>query len=279
MLLIHLQLVKGFVSAGGNKYNSRSQKIITTELRGGYDATIGVDPSAPIQFFAMPGMTCPYAQRTHIALKELGLPFDFTEISDVKADWYLRINPRGKVPAIRIPNSDFAIYESAICNEFLCDYSSTSLQQKHQLMPVDPLMRAKIRLLNDHCDNVFAKTQFTFLMNKDVAKDETLCNEMETALSVYENALVESGGPYLIGQDFTIADVHVLPFLKRLVITLKHWKNYQIPEEKFPKLLAWLNSCLERESVKETSMTDERTIETYKRFVEADYKFGGLNKN
>ena len=269
--LFCIQFTNGFVS------NSYHQRIIS-ELRGGYDATIGADPSTPLQFFTMPSNTCPYAQRTHITLQELQLPFDVTEVTGIpKPDWFLSINPRGKVPTLRIPTANYAVvYESAICNEFLCDYA-TSIQQEHKLMPSDPFVRAKIRLLNDHCDNVFAKTQFTYLMNKEADKDDELCAEMESTLATYEEAL--SKGPYLLGDNFTLADIHVFPFIQRLVITLKHYKNYELPKEKFPKLLAWIDTCLARESVKQSSMSTEQTIEVYGRFVNADYKFGGLNKN
>ena len=181
---------------------------------------------------------------------------------------------------MRIPTADYAVvYESAICNEFLCDYATTILKQQHTLMPTDPFLKAKIRLLNDHCDNIFAKTQFTYLMNKDVEKDEELCAEMEGALGEYEEALVKSKGPYLLGGEFTLADVHVLPFLQRLVITLKHWKDYELPKEKFPKLSKWIDACLGRESVQKSSMSKEKTIEVYERFVGNNYNFGGLNKN
>ena len=138
-------------------------------------------------------------------------------------------------------------------------------------------MKANIRLLNDHCDNVFSKTLFTYLMNKDDEADESLRAEMEHALKCYEDTLVKSKGPYLMGE-FSLADLHVFPFIQRLVITLKHWKDYALPSDKFPKLLAWHDSCLERESVRESSMSKEKTIEVYERFVVADYKFGGLNK-
>ena len=270
-------LASGFVRAGRIPYHHR----IISELKGGSDATIGAAPSTPpLQFFTMPGNTCPYAQRTMIALKELQLPFDITEVSGMpKPDWFLSINPRGKVPTLRVPTADYAIiYESAICNEFLCDYA-TSIEQEHTLMPTDPFIRARIRLLNDHCDNVFAKTQFTYLMNKEDDKDDELCTDMESALNTYEEALVGSKGPYLLGGDFTLADVHVFPFIQRLVITLKHYKDYELQKDKFPKLLAWIDICLARESVKESSMTEEKTISVYDRFVNGDYKFGGLNKN
>mmetsp|Transcript_12403 Transcript_12403/g.23246 ORF Transcript_12403/g.23246 Transcript_12403/m.23246 type:complete len:295 (+) Transcript_12403:94-978(+) len=248
---------------------------------GGYDATIGADPSTPLQFFTLPGNTCPYAQRTLITLYELGIPFDVTEVSGrPMPDWYLKINPRGKVPAIRIPTCDYeVVYESAICNEFLCDYATHVLKMHQELMPQDPMMRARIRLLNDHCDNIFSKTQFTYLMNKEKERDIQLANDMEEALMVYEKALDKSGGPYLLGNQFTLADLHVLPFIQRLVVSLRHWKDYKLPQDKFPRLLVWFSSCLERESVKTSSMDDGKIIEVYQRFMDVNYSFGGLNKN
>eukprot|EP00979_Chaetoceros_neogracilis_P012473 scaffold3337_cov256-Chaetoceros_neogracile.AAC.7 len=268
-------------SSSGFAFSKHTNKSTSLGM-GGYDATIGADPSTPLQFFLFPGNTCPNAQRTHIALHELGIPFDITEVSGHPApDWYLKINPRGKVPAIRIPSCDYeVIHDSAICNEFLCDYASSTLKKDHNLMPQDPILRARARLLNDHCDSVLGKAQFTFLMNKDTEEDAKLAAEVEKALEVYEEALNNSDdGPFLLGAEFTLADLHVLPFIQRLVITLRHWKNFEIPSSKFVKLLVWLDVCLERDSVKQSSMTKEKTLEIYKIFVESDYAFGGLNEN
>mmetsp|Transcript_13080 Transcript_13080/g.15353 ORF Transcript_13080/g.15353 Transcript_13080/m.15353 type:complete len:289 (-) Transcript_13080:133-999(-) len=248
---------------------------------GGYDATIGADPSTLLQFFTTPGNTCPYAARTYMVLKELEIPFDMTEVSTQdKPDWYLNINPRGKVPAIRLPGLDnLVVYESAICCEFLCDYSATNLNVPTTLMPEDAIQRACIRLLNDHCDNVFSMTQFTFLMNKDESKDEELSRAMEDALITYEEALEKRGGPYLMGKIFTLSDVHILPFILRLIVSLRHYKNYELPLDKFPKLLAWYDLCSKRDSVKGASLTEDKIIDIYGMFIKIKYKFGGLNKN
>jgi len=51
-----INLATGFVSSAG-------MPRILTDIRGGYDATVGTDPSTPFQFFTLPGCTCPYAQR------------------------------------------------------------------------------------------------------------------------------------------------------------------------------------------------------------------------
>jgi len=254
----------------------------TTLKMGGYDATVGVDPSTPIQFFTLPGNACPYAQRTCIVFNELEVPVDVIEVSGLpKPDWFLKINPSGKVPTIRVPafGGQEIITESAICNEFLCDYSSSVLGKEQHLMPPNPISRAQIRLLNDHCDNVFTKTQFTFLMNKDEEKDRALADEMETTLTVYEEAIEKYGGPFLLGETFTLADVHIYPFILRLIVTLGHWKNYHLPSDKFPRLLNWFHACSQLKSVQEAAISEEKIIEVYTRFMDVNYKFGGLNQN
>uniref|UniRef100_A0A7S1BU69 GST N-terminal domain-containing protein n=1 Tax=Corethron hystrix TaxID=216773 RepID=A0A7S1BU69_9STRA len=279
-ILALLQIVDGLLPFSTTK--TRHYLFPASPLRmGGYDATVGTNPSTPIQFFTTPGNTCPYAARTFIVLKELDLPFDMTEVSGrPKPDWYLKINPRGKVPAIRVPAlENEVIYESAICCEFLCDHAPASIGAPTTLLPDDSVSRARIRLLNDHCDNVFTKTQFTFLMNKDEVKDRELSLEMENALLVYEEALKRSGGPFMMGKQFTLADVHLLPFILRLKVSLYHFKNYELSLEKFPKFLAWYDLCSQRESVKEASLTEEKIIEIYEMFTKMDYSFGGLNRN
>mmetsp|Transcript_44605 Transcript_44605/g.93606 ORF Transcript_44605/g.93606 Transcript_44605/m.93606 type:complete len:234 (+) Transcript_44605:49-750(+) len=229
-----------------------------------------------IQFFILKGNVCPYAHRTYITLLELRIPFDLVEIEGSgahKPDWFLKINPLGKVPSLAVPttnetdNDYFAVYESAICNEFLCDYASMTLQREHRLMPAnDPFARATIRLLNNHGD-VFVKSFMSFLRNVDDAEDEELRNKLEAAVAKYEDTLVTNRGPYLLGKEYTMADVHIFPFMRRLVITLKHFKDYEMPREKFPNVLSWLDACFERESAKKSSLSPEKTIESYTRLL------------
>lgn len=250
-------------------------KLSETSINmGGYNSNIGVDPSIPIQFFMFPNNTCPYAQRTHITLLELDIPFDLQTVRKGE-DWYRKINPLGKVPALRLPSTD-VVYESAICNEYLCDLALES--DRHSLMPKNSLMKAKIRILNHYCDEL-GKAQFTFLMNKDSEKDKILIQDMEKALQVYEDSLRKEGGSYLMGEVFTMADVHVFPFIQRLIITLLFFKKYEIPSAKFPLLLNWFVLCSGRESIQQSSMNSDKTIEVYQGFVNANYDFGGLNTN
>lgn len=199
---------------------------------------------------------------------------------------YLDINPRGKVPAVVNTKDGAVVYESAICDEYLSDLArelggagSTSTGRYSKLMPVNPAERASLRLLNDHVDNTLSPAQFTLLMNKDEEKDKELIEKLEEALTFLEESLTKTGGPYLMGEDFSLADVHVLPFFLRLTITLDHYKGYKLQKEKFPNLLQWFDRCSGRESVKPSAKSREEIISVYDRFIKVDYAFGGLNKN
>src|SRR5436190_6711492 len=54
----------------------------------------------------------------HIALEELGVPFELSR-ADVKSADYRRVNPKGKVPALAAPEG--TITESVAIVEWLCD--------------------------------------------------------------------------------------------------------------------------------------------------------------
>lgn len=90
--------------------------------------------------------TCPYAQRTRMVLAHKRLPFELTEIDlGNKPDWFLRISPYGKVPALRV--GEVVLYESAIINEYLDEAYPVS-----PLLAEDPLERASQRILADFSD-------------------------------------------------------------------------------------------------------------------------------
>jgi glutathione S-transferase len=48
-----------------------------------------------------------------MVLEELGLPYNMhvKELSEVKDEDFLKINPNGRLPAIHDPNSDITLWE------------------------------------------------------------------------------------------------------------------------------------------------------------------------
>ncbi len=59
----------------------------------------------------------PNCHKASIVLEELGIPYEFKNIDVVKneqkEEWFLKINPNGRVPAIVDQNNnDFPVFES-----------------------------------------------------------------------------------------------------------------------------------------------------------------------
>jgi glutathione S-transferase len=244
---------------------------------------------------------CPYAARTWTTLLELGLPFDAVEVSfrDEKPQWFLDVNPRGKVPALVNNGDGTVVYESAICDEYLSDLAREMADSGGgggensgeaggggrsrfwKLMPTGASSRAALRLLNDRVDAELNPALYTFLTCRDPASEPRLVEDLERALGVLQQSIRDNGGgPYLMGDEFTLADIHVLPFFLRMTVSLRHFKQYELPPDKFADLLRWYELCLQRPSVKVgTVKSDDTIIEVYRRFVDQNYAFGGLNRN
>jgi glutathione S-transferase len=94
-------------------------------------------------------------------------------------------------------------------------------------MPKSAAEKARLRLLCDFFDLDVVPAQYTYFMNRNETQETELQQKqaLEDKLSVLEMALEASGGPFLMGQQFTLADVHVLPFYMRMVASLDHFKG------------------------------------------------------
>jgi glutathione S-transferase len=219
---------------------------------------------------------CPYAQRTWIVLEEKGLEYD-RKLIDVRnaseRQWYVEhVNPLGKVPSIRDTADGTIVYESGVVNEYL---EQKFAGDGSSLMPTDAAGCATVRLWNHHLNSKLAPAHFTYLMNKNASADAEKRAELESALRYYEDNLV---GPYLLGEQFTLADVSALPFFERLIFSCQRFKQYEIPQS-MPRLRAWLDMAMGRPAFLATKRPEEKLEEVYKRFLDVNYKFGGLNRN
>ena len=91
---------------------------------------------------------CPWAHRSQIALRELNLPFEtvIVDLSVPRTPEYLKINPRGLVPALDYNGT--ILTESAIVSQFLVDTHPSHLE-KASSDEGGPLQRAKINFFVD----------------------------------------------------------------------------------------------------------------------------------
>ena len=153
------------------------------------------------------GTTCPFSQRCRIVLYEKGMDFEVVDIDlDNKPEDLVIMNPYNRTPVL--VERDLALFESNIINEYIDDRFPHP-----QLMPADPVMRARARLFlyrfeNELFYHVDALEQGTA---KQVEKARSFIRE-----NLMRMAPVFSRQKYMLGDECSMLDVAIAPLLWRL---------------------------------------------------------------
>ncbi|MCM0036289.1 MAG: glutathione S-transferase N-terminal domain-containing protein [Burkholderiaceae bacterium] len=157
------------------------------------------------------GTTCPFSHRCRFVLFEKGMDFEIRDIDLYnKPEDISVMNPYGQVPIL--VERDLILYESNIINEYIDERFPHP-----QLMPADPVMRARTRLFLYN----FEKELFIHvaaLEDRSIRGDEKRLNISRAAvrdrLSQLAPLLLKN--KYMLGEEFTMLDVAMAPLLWRL---------------------------------------------------------------
>lgn len=204
--------------------------------------------------------SCPWVQRAAIVLKEKGIDYRRTDIdSENRPDWFLRISPHSKVPVLVVDDRHH-LYESNAIVEYL--------DELHQprLHPADPIERAFNRAWTDYLPT-FAGAVTGTTYAPDEASYQARLKEIAPRFARLEAALGERGhaGPYFNGAAFSLVDAGYAPFLQRYDF-LDRIRPLGIIEG-FPRLMAWRDALLARESVRASMAANLETL--YRRSLKA----------
>jgi glutathione S-transferase len=212
------------------------------------------------RFEIVSSMTCPFAQRTRMALLEKGVPFSVTEISlNDKPDWFLSISPYSKVPLLR--DGDAVIFESAVIGEYL-----EEVCPEPPLMPGDPLTRAKVRVWVDFANVRFIPHVYKLLMTQDDAAQQHRADLLLTALRQMEEHLAGAdAGNFWIGDRLTYADLSFYPHLERFC-AVEHYRGVNIPGD-CPRLRDWLAMMSERDSARKVARGRDVLIRNWGKYA------------
>lgn len=157
------------------------------------------------------GTTCPFSQRCRFVLFEKGLmDSDMARVRDVdlfhKPEDISIMNPYGQVPVL--VERDLILYESNIINEYIDERFPHP-----QLMPADPVQRARARLMLLNFEReLFVHVET--LEKQDVKKIDKARAAIRDSLS--QLAPVVSKSKYMFGEEFSMIDVALVPLLWRL---------------------------------------------------------------
>jgi len=157
------------------------------------------------------GWFCPYVQRAWVALEEKGIKYQYKEVNPYKKEkHFLDINPKGLVPAIEYKGK--AIYESLI----ICEFLEEAYPNHKPLLPSDPVERAIARIWIDHISKAVVPAFQRLLMAQDEAAREGAREEFYVVLRKIAN---EVKGPYFLGEEFSLVDVAIAPWIVRDYVT------------------------------------------------------------
>jgi len=172
--------------------------------------------------------------------KELGLPYEHIPVeigqAGARQAEYLAINPNGRLPAIE--DDGFVLWESLAITLYLAKKHSTG-----RLYPATLQGEAKtwqwslwaVQEVDRGC-NIWSLHAIRLPPeDRDPARLAEALKVLSRPFKVLDDALADR--PYLLGNDFTIADLNVAAVVSRTI-------EMEMPTT--PRLAAWLKRCLER---------------------------------
>jgi glutathione S-transferase len=219
-----------------------------------------------LTLYNAPQSTC--SQRVRFVLNAKGLPFKEEKLDLLAGDQlkpeYLAINPNGVVPTL--DHQGTIVIDSSVIIEYLDEV----FPDQANFTPRDPVQRAQMRSLMRFIDEMPAAAvrvptfnlaflprfaamsdeEFVaFAESKPLRKEFMLAmgrtgfpqKEMDSALTrlrrSYERmdqSIRQSGGPWLLGQDITLADVSVMPAMVRMADL-----NREADWSDLPRVVKW----------------------------------------
>jgi len=153
------------------------------------------------------GSTCPYSHRCRIVLFEKDMDFEIIDVDmHNKPEEIASISPSGKMPVL--VERDLILTESNIINEYIDERFPHP-----QLMPPDPVMRARARLVLFNFEHDLFTHVDTLQHSLGKASDKAR-TEIRDSLSQLTPILTKQ--KYLMNDEFSMLDVAIALLLWRL---------------------------------------------------------------
>ena len=177
--------------------------------------------------------------------KELGLdyehvPIEIGEAGARKAE-YLAVNPNGRLPAIE--DDGFVLWESLAITLYLAKKHATGALYPADLRDEAKCWQWSLWALNevDRGVNIWSLHAVRLPpADRDPQKLAEALKVIAGPFRVLDAALAER--PYLLGDEFTVADLNVAAVISRAI---------DMELAATPRLAAWLRHCLERSAARE----------------------------
>jgi len=153
------------------------------------------------------GTTCPFSHRCRFVLYEKGMDFQVIDVDLYnKPEDIAVMNPYNRLPVL--VERDLVLYESNIINEYIDERFPHP-----QLMPADPLMRARARLMLFNLEIEL----FSHVESLESGKEKQIDKARQHIIDrLTELSPVFTRTKHMMGDEFSMVDVAIAPLLWRL---------------------------------------------------------------
>ena len=189
------------------------------------------------------GTTDPFSQRCRIVLHEKGMDFQIIDVDlDHKPEDLAVMNPYNQVPVL--VERDLVLHESNIINEYIDERFPHP-----QLMPADPVMRARARLFLFRFEQELFNHVQTLESGTQKAQEKARLYVRENLIQI---APIFVKQKYMLGEEFSMLDVAIAPLLWRL-----DYYGVQMPKQAAP-LMKYAERLFARPAFSEALTSAER---------------------
>jgi glutathione S-transferase len=190
----------------------------------------------------------------HILLEEIGCPFELVlvdrEANAHKSAEYLKLNPAGLIPAFI--DGNLVLSETAAIMLHIADRHP----EGGFLPPLQSDARAQTYRWLIYLTNTVQATLIHYFYpdriggaHADVVK-ENATTAIYTMMDILDHQLAQSGGPFLLGSQYTIADIF-------LFMMCRWTRGMPKPARTRPHLSSFLAMMAERPAVKRAFATEQ----------------------
>lgn len=172
------------------------------------------DTGAPTALRLYERDDCPFCWKVRLALAALKLPYESIQVElGEKHPDVIALSPEGRSSVPVLVDGDQAIWESTVILEYLADRYDTA----NQLLPKEPELRAKARLLVTFSDQIIGPGLRRVIFEKrSKPQDEWDMSEIEQGMQMWQSRMAEletwlAGEAFFVGGRFSVVECALLP--------------------------------------------------------------------